>query len=371
MPQFRTLLHSLDPPRDRSRPDELGPAMTQTMAQVMAQLVYVSDDEPGIRRRRRGKWFSYLAPNGEPVTDEATRARIRSLAIPPAWTDVWISPDPEGHIQATGRDQKGRKQYRYHPLWTASRDEVKFASLLPFAGALPKLRATVEADLSRRKLDIAKVCASVVWLLDHTLIRVGNSAYARDNNSFGLTTLRDQHVEIEGARLRFDFRGKSGKHWRLALTDRRIAHIVRSVQDLPGQHLFQYLDEDGARHPITSQDVNDYIRAAAGDDFSSKHFRTWAGTVRALELFSGAGLPESKSAQARMANALVDQIAGRLGNTRAVCRRCYIHPQVFVSWSCGALADELARTKPRGGRRGLHVGEAHARAWLTLHEGAR
>ncbi|GLQ55349.1 DNA topoisomerase IB [Devosia nitrariae] len=357
MPRFGSLQELL---RDRSRSDELGTVITQ--------LVHVSDQEPGIRRQRRGRAFTYVGPDGERLGDEAVLARIRGLAIPPAWTDVWISPEANGHIQATGRDQKGRKQYRYHSLWTTCRDEVKYGNMLPFAGTLPKLRRTVEADLGRRGLELPKVCASVVWLLDNTLIRVGNSAYARENRSFGLTTLRDRHVEVEGARLRFDFRGKSGKHWRLALTDRRIARIVRSVQDLPGQHLFQYLDEDGSRRPLTSQEVNGYIQEAAGDNFSSKDFRTWAGTVRALELFSRTELPESKTAQARTANAVIDEIASRLGNTRAVCRRCYIHPQVMLSWSGGTLAQELAETKPRGGRRELDASEAHARAWLALHE---
>jgi len=345
---------------DRPRGDELGTGIEA--------LVHVSDEDPGIRRRKRGRYFAYFSPDGDRITDRAEIDRLAALAIPPAWTDVWISPDPHGHIQATGRDQKGRKQYRYHTLWTACRDEAKYGSLSRFAAALPKLRKRIDEDLARRGLDFEKVCASVVWLLDRTLIRVGNSAYARDNKSFGLTTLRDKHVDIEGSQLRFDFRGKSGKHWRLRLADRRIARIVRGAQELPGQKLFQYLDEGGARRPLTSQDVNGYIREAAGGDFSSKDFRTWAGTVRALDRFAETELPSTKAEQARVANAVIDEVAARLGNTRAVCRRCYIHPQVFASWTQGALADELSRVRSRRSQY-LDASEARTKAWLALHEG--
>jgi DNA topoisomerase-1 len=333
----------------------------------MEALVHASDEEPGIRRQRRGRSFAYFLPNGKRITKRGEIDRIAALAIPPAWTDVWISPEPGGHIQATGRDIKGRKQYRYHPLWITCRDEAKYGNLSRFADALPKLRKRIDDDLSRRGLDFEKVCASVVWLLDRTLIRVGNSAYARDNKSFGLTTLRDRHVDIEGSQLRFDFRGKSGKHWRLRLADRRIARIVRGAQELPGQKLFQYLDEEGARHPLTSQDVNDYIRQAAGEDFTSKDFRTWAGTVRALDQFAATELPATKAEQARVANAIIDEVAARLGNTRAVCRRCYIHPQVFAAWTEGTLAEELAQVRSRGSPH-LDASEARTKAWLALHE---
>src|SRR5438445_332254 len=228
-----------------------------------APVGYVSDADPGIRRLRQGRGFRYVGPNGKPVT-ASTLDRIKAIVIPPAWTDVWISPDPNGHIQATGRDQRGRKQYRYHPQWTQERDGVKYSSLVSFAEALPDLRSQIDADLRRHGLPLERVVAAIVWLLDNTMIRIGNAAYARDNKSFGLTTLRERHVEITGSSLRFAFKGKSGKEWKLRLVDRRIAKIVRGAQDLPGQKLFQYLDENGARRPLRSEDVNRYIRQASG-----------------------------------------------------------------------------------------------------------
>jgi DNA topoisomerase-1 len=334
-----------------------------------ASLIHVSDETPGITRRRRGSGFAYERPDGGTVTDPKTRDRIRSLAVPPAWNEVWICPDPDGHIQATGRDERGRKQYRYHPRWSACRDEVKYSSLAAFAEMLPSLRQQIEVDLRRHDLSLPRVVASIVWLLDNTMIRVGNAAYARDNKSFGLTTLRDRHVDIEGARLRFDFRGKSGKQWQLKLVDRRIARIVKNVQDLPGQQLFQYVDTDGKRHPVTSQDINGYIHAVTGADFSSKHFRTWGGTVRALVLFAQAPIPESGAATKRAANTIIDQVAAQLGNTRTVCRNCYVHPQVITSWSEGHLAEELADAR-RSRRRwdGLDDEEILTLKWLLTHE---
>ncbi|RWA73082.1 DNA topoisomerase IB [Mesorhizobium sp.] len=311
-----------------------------------ASLSYVSDADPGIRRLRKGKGFSYLGPNGNPV-NAATLARVKAIVIPPAWTDVWISPDPNGHIQATGRDQRGRKQYRYHRQWTEERDGVKYSSLVAFAEALPDLRRQIDADLRRHGLPLERVVASVVWLLDNTMIRIGNAAYARDNKSFGLTTLRDRHVEITGSSLRFAFKGKSGKEWKLRLVDRRVAKIVRGAQDLPGQKLFQYLDEGGDRRPLRSEDVNRYIREASGSEFSSKHFRTWGGTIHATALFAQAELPESVTQRKRVMNGIVDKVAERLGNTRAVCRQCYIHPLVFEAWSEGKLLDEMAEANKR------------------------
>jgi DNA topoisomerase-1 len=310
-----------------------------------ASLVHTSDEEPGIRRKGAARRFYYIAPDGRKLREGETLARIRSLAIPPAWTDVWISPEPDGHLQATGRDQRGRKQYRYHPRWSACRDDVKYSSLVAFAEALPRLRSRIDADLRRHGLPRERVVASIVWLLDNTMIRVGNAAYARDNKSFGLTTLRDRHVEITGSTLRFAFKGKSGKEWQLKLTDRRIAKVVRGAQDIPGQHLFQYLDGDGARRAIRSQDVNDYIREATGADFSSKHFRTWGGTISAAMLFAEEPTTESNAAARRVMNRIIDQVAHRLGNTRAVCRKCYIHPRVMESWAAGRLADEMKSTR--------------------------
>ncbi|WP_315927006.1 DNA topoisomerase IB [Mesorhizobium sp. SP-1A] len=353
--------------RDGAKPP--APILTRKSAK-QASLVYVSDEEPGIRRKGGKGRFFYTAPDGRKLGEGETLARIRALAIPPAWTDVWISPDPDGHLQATGRDQRGRKQYRYHARWSACRDEVKYSSLLAFAEALPRLRRRIAADLRRRGLPRERVVASVAWLLDNTMIRVGNAAYARDNKSFGLTTLRDRHVKVKGSTLRFAFKGKSGKEWRLKLMDRRIARIVRGAQDLPGQHLFQYLDENGERRPIHSQDVNDYIREATGADFSSKHFRTWGGTVCAAMLLADEPVPETKAAARKVLNRVIDQVANRLGNTRSVCRKCYVHPLVIESWSEGRLAAELHDPR-RLSRRiaGLDRYEARVLRWLSTKGG--
>lgn len=322
---------------DRMRADEIAEA---------PGLHYSSDADSGWRRQRRGKGFSYFDGKGRAPSPERRR-QIEALAVPPAWTDVWICADPQGHIQATGRDERGRKQYRYHPDWTASRANTKFDSLVPFAHKLPSLRQQVEADLRRRSLGLDRVAASVVWLLDNSLIRIGNPAYARENKSFGLTTLRNRHVAISGQTLKFRFKGKSGKEWNLQLVDRRMSRIVKSLQDLPGQHLFQYEDETGYR-AITSRDINDYIAEHAGPDFSSKHFRTWAGTVRAYGLLAGQPVPESQRAQAKVLTGIVDVVANRLGNTRAVCRQSYIHPAVFENWQRGVL--KLApRPRPMDG----------------------
>lgn len=332
-----------------------------------ASLTYVSDEEPGITRRQDGRRFAYLNPAGDRIGEPTEIDRIDKLAIPPAWTDVWISPDPDGHIQATGRDVRGRKQYRYHSRWAEVRDQAKYDRLIDFAGALPALREQIDGDLRRHGLPRERVIASLVWLLDNTMIRVGNAAYARDNKSFGLTTLRDRHVEIEGSKLRFTFKGKSGKEWSLGLTDRRIARVVRGAQDLPGQHLFQYLDENDARRAIRSEDVNRYIREAAGEEFSSKHFRTWGGTITAASLLCDIPLPESQTATKRHLNAAIDRVAARLGNTRTVCRSCYIHPRVIESWQEGRLGDEMreARRRVRKAKPGLDEEETLVLKWLA------
>lgn len=329
----------------------------------------MSDSEPGWGRRRAGKGFGYVDAGGRRIRNRATVERIHALAIPPAWTDVWICPDPAGHIQATGRDQRGRKQYRYHTSWTACRDEAKFSSLADFARNLPKLRARVDADLRRRGLARERVIASVVWLLDNTLIRIGNDAYARENKSFGLTTLRSRHLEIEGSTLRFSFKGKSGREWKLKLSDRRIAKIVRAIQELPGQHLFQYVDEDGARHELSSHDVNEYIRDAIGPQFTSKHFRTWGATVFATLELVQEPLPASKRAQAIALNAVLDRVAAKLRNTRAVCRRCYVHPIVVDAWLEGRLGDEIKAFNARARRplKGLGATETIVLCWLKAH----
>lgn len=332
-------------------------------------LRYVADDEAGILRKRAGRGFRFLL-GAEKIDDALTLARIRDLAIPPAWTEVWICPDRAGHIQAMGRDQRGRRQYLYHPDWVQMRDEAKFSSLIPFARALPRLRRHVERDIRRRGLQQARVIAAVVWLLDRTMIRIGNEAYAKDNGSFGLTTLRDRHVDISGSAMRFIFKGKSGKEWRLDLTDRRIARIVRNTQELPGQQLFQYLDEEGNRLPVTSQAVNAYIRGASDPRFSSKHFRTWGATVRALALFAETPLPDSAGKVASLRNELIDKVAACLGNTRSVCRSGYIHPQVISSWESGSLPAELETCRLPKNNGLLDWDERRTLAWLASVEDA-
>nr|WP_265516767.1 DNA topoisomerase IB [Nitratireductor luteus] len=339
----------------------MGPA-----AAIRANLSYVSDADPGIRRHKAGRGFAYSWPDGKHVADKGTLARIRSLAIPPAWTDVWISLDPSGHIQATGRDTSGRKQYRYHPDWLARRDEVKFSSLVAFAEALPRLRARTDADLRRNDMSRERVVAAVIWLLDHTMMRIGNDIYARQNNSFGLTTLQSRHLRIEGPQLRFSFIGKSGREWKVKLVDRRIARIVRTIQDLPGQHLFQYLDADEARRQIHSHDVNDYIHQAIGSEFTSKHFRTWGGTTAAVILLAQEPMPESKRKATMMLNTVIDAVARKLRNTRTVCRQGYIHPAVLESWWEGNLADNLKALRRRYAKplKGLSLEESLVLRWL-------
>jgi DNA topoisomerase-1 len=308
-----------------------------------AGLRYVSDETPGITRRRAGTGFCYYDPHGSRVTSERTLKRIRSLVIPPAWTDVWICPSPTGHIQAIGRDAKGRKQYKYHPDWQAARDQEKFTRILAFARTLPKIRAAVAADLKGRKLDRRTVLATVVRLLETTLIRVGNREYAEQNKSYGLTTLRNRHVEIHGSTLEFDFLGKSGKQHVVRLSDRRVARILKQLQDLPGQELFKYLDANGVPHSVDSADVNAYLREISGDDFTAKHFRTWAGTVLAAWALSEFERIDSKAAVRRNITAAVKKVAGQLGNTPAVCRSSYIHPEILDAYMDGSLIDHLKR----------------------------
>ncbi|HEY3696035.1 DNA topoisomerase IB [Phenylobacterium sp.] len=300
-------------------------------------LHYVNDQDPGLRRVKAAAGFGYRDADGAPVRDEAALTRIRALVLPPAWTDVWICPDPKGHIQATGRDQRGRKQYRYHDAWRRARDESKYDRLVAFGRALPRLRARAEADLARRGLPREKVLAAVVRLLEITLIRVGNDEYARTNRSFGLTTLRDRHARITATGVTFEFRGKSGKTHVTGLHDRRLARIVKSCQDIPGQRLFQYLDEDGQRRAVESADVNAYLRAAMGEDFSAKDFRTWAGTLSAVRALLSTPRPENETEARRQQNLCVKAVAGLLGNTPAVCRKAYIHPAVLAAHAGGRL----------------------------------
>lgn len=299
-------------------------------------LAYVTDQDPGIRRRAARYGFAYLGPDGEAVSDPGTLERIAGIVIPPAWTDVWISPKANGHIQATGRDARGRKQYRYHPRWRAARDSHKYDRLVNFGHALPRLRRSVEADLARRGLPRDKVLAAVVRVMEVTLIRVGNEEYARTNRSFGLTTLRDRHVRIGSEKAVFEFKGKSGKAHVTGFNDRRLARVVKACQDLPGQRLFQYLDEDGQRRAVESADVNAYIREAMGDDFSAKDFRTWAGTIAAAHALT---MPECAdlTASKRNLNTCVKAVAGLLGNTAAVARSAYIHPAILEAYAQGEL----------------------------------
>jgi DNA topoisomerase-1 len=332
-----------------------------------ASLRYVNDGELGLARRRSGKHFRYVTANGQRLTNAGDIDRIDAIAVPPAWTDVWICRDSTGHIQATGRDLRGRKQYRYHPKWSETRDQAKFASLGDFAKALPRLRRRVHRDLGKRGLPRDKVLAAVVWLLDNAMIRIGNVTYARDNGSFGLTTLRTRHVEIEGEKLKFAFKGKSGKEWLVRLSDRRIARVVKQIQELPGQSLFQYVEEEGGtRTAVSSDEVNDYIREAAGEQFSSKDFRTWGGTVRALALFAERPLPEAKRAAVLACNEVIDQVAHHLGNTRTVCRKGYIHPGVVEAWSAGKLQSQLGSVRNRGSA-WMEQDETKAAKWLARH----
>jgi DNA topoisomerase-1 len=309
-----------------------------------AQLRYVRDDSPGIRRFKTGRGFGYRDPMGAPVTDKATKTRIRALVIPPAWTDVWICSQPNGHLQATGRDARRRKQYRYHPRWRQVRDETKYERLVPFAYALPKMRKRVEEHLALRGLPREKVLAMIVRLLETTFIRVGNEEYARANGSYGLTTLRNHHVRIDGPRTELRFKGKSGKAHGIAVTDRRLARLVRQLRDLPGQELFQYLDDDDTPQPITSADVNAYLREISGEDFTAKDFRTWAGTVLAARHLAGVPVDDVSEIKAYSVDA-IKEVAHQLGNTVAVCRKCYIHPRVLDAL---IKPDGETRIKPNG-----------------------
>jgi DNA topoisomerase-1 len=306
-----------------------------------AGLRYVSDEQPGFSRRRKGEEFEYFDTKGKPIGDEQRLLRIKRLAIPPAWVDVWISPSPNGHIQATGRDARKRKQYRYHERWREIRDENKYDRLVNFGKALPKIRRRLEKDLALSGLPREKVLATIVQLLERSFIRVGNEEYARENKSFGLTTMRDRHVDVKGSKLRFRFRGKSGRQHEVDVTDRRIARIVSKLQDLPGQSLFQYLDDEGQVRDITSQDVNEYLREITGEDFTAKDFRTWAGTVLAAIALRAAGEFETKKqAKANIKNA-IEAVAKILGNTPTICRQCYIHPAILETYLNGDSIDGL------------------------------
>jgi DNA topoisomerase-1 len=311
----------------------------------IAGLRYVSDERMrGIRRIGRQNRFRYVGLDGRTIADRAELQRIKALAIPPAWTDVWICPSAAGHLQATGRDARRRKQYRYHPRWREVRDEVKYGRLVAFARALPRIRARTDADLKRAGLPREKVLAAVVQLLEKTLIRVGNEEYARQNRSFGLTTMREQHATIDGSTMRFVFRGKSGIEHSVDLRDARLARIVKACRDLPGYELFGYVDGHRERQVIDSADVNAYVREISGEDFTAKDFRTWAGTVLAAKALAGVRAFASQAEAKRNIVRAIESVAKRLGNTQAVCRKCYIHPAVFDAYLDGATID-TARTR--------------------------
>ena len=312
-----------------------------TEAAEEARLRYVSDDQPGYTRKAKGDEFEYFDTEGKPIRDEQRLLRIKRLAIPPAYTDVWICPSPNGHIQATGRDARGRKQYRYHERWREVRDESKYEKMIAFGDALPKLRKRMEADLALPGLPRNKVLATVVQLLQRTFIRIGNEEYARENKSFGLTTMKNHHVDVKGSKVRFRFRGKSGKKHEVGMQDRRIARIVSKMQDLPGQDLFQYVGDDGEVRDVTSEDVNDYLREITGEDFTAKDFRTWAGTVlTAMALNTVGAFETKKQAKANIKDA-IGAVAKILGNTPAICRKCYVHPAVLESYLDGTTVEGL------------------------------
>ncbi len=321
-------------------------------------LTYVTSEAPGITRRRSGAGFSYRDAQGKLVRDSATLARIRRLAIPPAWTDIWICRDEDGHLQATGRDARGRKQHRYHPRFREVREAAKFDKLAAFAKALPALRARIDEDRKKRGLPREKVLATIAHLLDTTLIRVGNDEYAKANKSYGLTTLKDQHAKIEGGTLRFVFTGKSGKSWQLTVRNRRVATVVKAAQDLPGQRLFQYLDDDGKPQSVTSTDVNAYLREISGSEITAKDFRTWGGTVLAAAELSRLGAFGTATLAKANVKAAIETVSHSLGNTPTICRKCYVHPALIEAYLAGNF--KLGRSK----RTGLSEHEAAVLAFL-------
>jgi DNA topoisomerase-1 len=323
------------------------PNSDPTAAARSAGLRYVTDGMRGIARLTDGEHVSYVDAHGEPVTDEATLARIKSLVIPPAWTDVWICPLANGHLQATGRDAKKRKQYRYHPRWRSVRDEVKYERMLNFGQALPQIRRTVDAALSLPGLPREKVLATIVHLLEVTMMRIGNEEYARTNKSFGLTTLRSRHVRVVGKAVEFRFRGKSGVFHTIKLEDRRLARIISRTRELPGQDLFQYVDDDGNQHTVGSADVNDYLRAITGEEYTAKDFRTWSGTVlAALALREFEKFDSEAQAKKNIVRA-IESVADKLGNTPTICRKCYIHPAVIDAYLDGTILEALRERAAR------------------------
>jgi DNA topoisomerase I len=348
-------------------PDTVETIVDPRDAAESAGLRYVSDGRPGIRRKKAGTGFSYGRADGSKLTEKDVLKRIKALVIPPAWTEVWICPFADGHLQATGRDAKGRKQYRYHPRFREVRESTKYEHVVAFADALPAIREKVQEHMALRGLPREKVLATVVHLLETTLIRVGNDDYAKQNNSYGLTTLKNRHVSVDGNEVRFRFTGKSGKQWSLRVRDRRIAKIIKACQDLPGQELLQYVDEAGNCQDVTSSDVNDYLNEITGKDITAKDFRTWAGTVLAAMALNELESFDSAAQAKRNLRAAIEKVAGKLGNTPTICRKCYVHPEVLNSYLDGKLVLELkekAESELRGDVQSFKPEEAAVLALL-------
>jgi len=350
------------------RSEKLRPLLHDAPAAARAaELSYATEPAPGYRRRRVGRGFAYYDADGRRIRSPEQLARLRALAIPPAWKNVWISPSSRSHIQATGEDAKGRKQYKYHPRFRAVRDAAKYAHILRFAEHLPGLRRRVRRDLRRAGLDRDKVLSALVELMQRTCVRVGNDCYALANGSYGLTTLRDRHARIRGAELRFKFKGKGGKLHEITLEDARLARLVRRCREVPGQRLFQFVDDDGKAHPVTSGDVNAYLRRATGEPFSAKDFRSWTGTMLAVHRLAASASPESERAARRQVKQALERVSTELGNTAAVCRKSYVHPSVIEQYTRGELSASIARARRAARRRpvrGLREPEAVVLHWL-------
>jgi DNA topoisomerase I len=345
--------------------DETAPVSNPAAAR-MARLRYVSDGAPGIARTRSKDGFRYVDADGKPVRDQDTLARIKALAIPPAWEQVWICPHPNGHLQACGRDARGRKQYRYHARWRSVRDEAKYERMIAFGQALPAIRRRIDEALRLPGLPREKVLATIVYLLQATMIRIGNEEYARENKSYGLTTLRNRHVKIDGSEVEFRFRGKSGVFHNVKVHDRRLANIIRRTRDLPGQDLFQYIGDDGEPHSVGSQDVNDYLREITGEDYTAKDFRTWAGTVLAALALNEFEKVDSQAQAKKNIVRAIEHVAERLGNTPSVCRKCYVHPAVLDAYLEGAALEVLADKAEQELAQSIHALQPEEAAVLAL-----
>ncbi|MDR7048533.1 DNA topoisomerase-1 [Duganella sp. 3397] len=347
-------------------PEVPGGVADAPAAAKSAGLRYVHDDQHGITRKQRGKTFYYVDADGATVKDEDTLARIKSLVIPPAYQDVWICKHANGHLQATGRDARGRKQYRYHPKWRAVRDESKYERMLSFGKALPKIRRAVDESLKLPGLPREKVLATIVYLLEATMMRIGNEEYARENKSFGLTTLRERHVRLDGTKVEFRFRGKSGVNHSVQVQDRRLANIIRRTLDLPGQDLFQYVDDDGNPHTVGSADVNEYLQSIAGEDYTAKDFRTWSGTVLAAVALLEYEKFDSEVQAKKNVVAAIEAVAKKLGNTPTICRKCYVHPAVIETYLSGAMKTALRKRAQQQLQDDVHALRPEEAAVLAL-----